>query len=83
MYHRAACSIPDPSSATVVVTGGYNTLNTVSRYRREDCTVLYCAVLFCRYGLEGWREDMPLLNVGRWDHGCGGYVSGGDLVSAQ
>ena len=75
MYCRYACSIPDPSSATVLVTGGYYTLNTVSRY----CTVLYCN---CRYGLEGWLEDLPPLNMGRYYHGCGGYVSGGDLVSA-
>ena len=44
-------------------------------------TVLYCTVLYCRYGLEGWIEDLPSLNVGRYWHGCGGYVSDGDLVS--
>ena len=27
-------------------------------------------------------EDLPPLNVGRYNHGCGSYVSGGDLVSA-
>ena len=43
---RYACSIPDPSSATVVVTGGAHTLDTVSRYVLY-CTVLYCTVLYC------------------------------------
>ena len=67
MYYRYACSIPDPSSATVIVTGGfYYALDTVSRY-----------------GLEGWLEDLPPLNVGRSRHGCGSYVSDGDLVSIQ
>ena len=64
MYFSDACSIPDPSSATVLVTGGYYTAKTVSRYARE-----------------GWVEDLPPLNVGRSMHGCGSYVSGGDLVS--
>ena len=30
-----ACSIPDPSSTTVIVTGGEYTLKTVSRYGRD------------------------------------------------
>ena len=66
MFYRLACSIPDPSSATVLVTGGWPTFATVSRY-----------------GLEGWLEDLPPLNVGRREHGCGSYVSGGDLVSDE
>ena len=45
------------------------------------CTVLYCTVLYFRYGLEGWIADLPQLHVGRFSHGCGGYVSDGDLVS--
>ena len=45
------------------------------------CAVLYCTVLYCRYGLEGWLEDLPQLNVGRFEHGCGSYVSGADMVS--
>ena len=87
MYYRDACSIPDPSSATVLVTGGYYTPDTVSRYSTVlyctvlYCTVLYCTVLYCRYGLQGWVEDLPSLNVGRYYHGCGGYVSSGDMGS--
>ena len=46
-------------------------------------TVLYCTLLYCRYGLEGWMEDLPTLKVGRWSHGCGSYVSGGDMVSIE
>ena len=48
IYYRAACSIPDPSHVTVLVTGGYNTLNTVSRYRRDGG--LYCKALQVRAG---------------------------------
>ena len=47
------------------------------------CTALYCTVLYCRYGLEGWLADLPPLNVGRRVHGCGGYVSDGEMVSIQ
>ena len=62
--YRAACSIPDPSHVTVVVTGGYNTLNTVSRYERAGCTVLYCPVLYfalgtgCKAGLKTCHRSM-------------------------
>ena len=97
MQCRYACSIPDPASDTVIVTGGgLLSTNTVSRYGRagwlEDSTVLYCTVLYCtvlyctvsRYGRAGWLEDLPSLNEGRSNHGCGSYVSaGGDLVSAE
>ena len=34
-----------------------------------------------RYGIEGWQEDLPQLNIGRVRHGCGSYVSGGDRLS--
>ena len=63
MYYRLACSIPDPSSATVLVTGGFYTPgNIVSRYGRDGWrTVLYCIVLHCTVlcqgmgGMAGWR----------------------------
>ena len=68
VFLRAACSIPDPSTGTVLVTGGitsgYQTLDAVSRY-----------------GLQGWLEELPPLNKGRYGHGCGSYVSDGDMVS--
>ena len=84
MYFSAACSIPDPSSAMVVVTGGHENYKEVSRYGRGAvlyCSVLYCTVLYCRYGREGWIADLPPLNVGRYYHGCGGYVFDGEMVS--
>ena len=80
MYQRYACSIPDPSTASVIVTGGRDTRTTVSRYIQQGCTVLYCTVLYCRYGEQGWLEDLPKLNVGRDNHGCGSYMSGPDMV---
>ena len=58
-----ACSIPDPTSDTVIVTGGVLQQFNVSRYGRE-----------------GWLEELPQLRHGRQEHGCGGYVSGEDMV---
>ena len=26
------------------------------------------------YDVGGWKSDLPDLNQGRYDHGCGGYV---------
>ena len=67
---RSACSIPDPSSSSVVVTGGsdghHAGVDTVSRY-----------------GSGGWLEDLPHLTVGRQYHGCGGYAGRGGLVSTE
>ena len=35
-----------------------------------------------RYDTAGYVEDLPSLNEGRWNHGCGVYsVSSGDQVS--
>ena len=39
--------------------------------------------MYYRYGRAGWLEDLPSLNMGRLHHGCGSYVSGGDMVSTQ
>ena len=56
--YRDACSIPDPETETVVVTGGQTALKTVSRY-----------------GKEGWKEDLPELQNGRFGHGCTSFMS--------
>ena len=53
-----ACSIPDKTTDTIIITGGINTTNTVTRYD----------------GL-GFLEDLPSLTDGRYDHGCGAYVT--------
>ena len=47
-----ACAIPDGDS--MLVTGGFFTLTTVSRYSKA----------------QGWVEDLPDLAVGRVRHGC-------------
>ena len=58
VYDRFACSIPDPSSTSVIVIGGFNTQNKVSRYSRAGLyCVLYCTV-YCTTGTgerAGWR----------------------------
>ena len=53
---RDGCVIPDPSTNTMTMTGGYWSDTTVSQY-----------------GQEGWREDLPSLNVGRYYHACAAY----------
>ena len=69
MYYRLACSIPDPSSATVLVTGGFYTPgNIVSRYGRDGwrtvlyCIVLHCTVLYCVKVWEGWVAGGPAIS---------------------
>ena len=64
MYYRLACSIPDPSSATVLVTGGFYTPgNIVSRYGRDGwmtvlyCTALYCTVIYWAFQSHAWAEN--------------------------
>ena len=50
--------------SSVVVTGGQNTRNTVSRYNRS-----------------GWMENLANITVGRYYHGCAGYMKDGEMVS--
>merc|ERR1719369_1453224 len=69
-----ACSIPDQTTNTLVITGGYFTMDRVSRYDQL-----------------GFLEDLPSLNFGKWNHGCGAYlredgtqvllVAGGDVFN--
>ena len=64
-FTRYACSIPDPFSATVLVTGGAHTLDTVSRFGLY-CTVLYCTVLYCTAGTggrAGWGTCHPSIGA--------------------
>lgn len=64
----ASCSMPDPTSNSVIVTGGY----TQSGYNYDRVV---------RYGVLGFVEDLPRLNVGRYSHGCGTYNRGdGQMV---
>ena len=52
----SACSIEMPEM--FILTGGLDTLKTVSRYSTT-----------------GWMEDLPELNEGRWQHGCGFFYN--------
>ena len=56
-----ACAISEDTSH-VLVTGGENTLKTVSRYN----------------GFFGWVEDLGELLVGRYGHACGSYLDSND-----
>ena len=33
----------------------------------------YTETIVSRYGTSGYMEDLPSLNQGRYDHGCGAY----------
>ena len=32
------------------------------------------------YSVQGWLEDLPSLNIGRWNHACTSYMSGARRV---
>ena len=77
---RDACSIPDPDSDTLIVTGGEHTLSTVSRCGVVTRHVPRAAVHVSRYGRKYWIQNLAPLNVGRLRHGCGSYVASGQRV---
>jgi len=58
-HYRSACSIPDPDTDTVLVTGGKITRNTVSRYGKEGW-------------IEDFSSG---LKTGRDSHGCSSFLS--------
>ena len=51
-----ACTIPDEDA--VIISGGYDTLTTVSVYSPQ-----------------GWQQNLPPLNTGRYSHACSSYWS--------
>ena len=57
--YRDACSIPDPDTDTVVVTGGKFTLTTVARYGKQGW-------------IEDFSSG---LSTGRGKHGCTSFLS--------
>ena len=57
----AACSIPDPETDTLIITGGNNN----SPYDRVTSL----------YNEDGWIEDFGLLNQRRRFHGCASYIA--------
>ena len=65
LYFSGACTIE--LNDKVVVTGGVSTGN----YFSED---YYVRRLVSVYNIGGWLEDLPDLNIGREQHGCGHYV---------
>ena len=69
-------------------------LNTINKclYFRYACSIQleekvivtgggYTETTVSVYNIGGWVEDLPVLNTGRWDHGCGHYVdNNNDIV---
>ena len=54
-----ACSIPDPDTDTVLVTGGTFTLTTVSRYGKQGWI----------------EDFSSRLRTGRFNHGCSSFLN--------
>ena len=63
----------------------------MSVYYRYACSIplgdevvltggVYTMRTVSRYDKDGWAEDMPSLNQGRWGHGCTAFMSGGEQV---
>ena len=64
MSLRFACAIPDPAGPSVVVTGGYNTKHTVSRYNRSGWVEDLANMTLGRYthGCAGLMRDGELVS---------------------
>ena len=58
-HYRSACAIQDPETNTVLVTGGYFSLSTVSRYGKEGWK----------------EDFSSGLHTGRYNHGCASFLS--------
>ena len=65
VYYSVACTIPDPDTDTVIVTDGAGGTYTTVSV----------------YSAQGWQEDLPSLNTGRYAHACTSYMTGGKRVS--
>ena len=63
-----ACSIPDPDTDTVIITGG-----NYSPYPPAPSPPLYRATSV--YNEKGWVEDLGNLNHPRRYHGCTSYIA--------
>ena len=61
IINRSACAIE--FSDTLILTGGEETQSKVSVYSMENDN-------------PGYVADLPELQVGREDHGCGYYIDG-------
>ena len=61
---RFACAIPDPAGPSVVVTGGVNIQNTVSRYNRSGWVEDLANMTEGRYrhGCAGYMKDGELVS---------------------
>ena len=62
--YRYACAIPDPDDASVVVTGGAYTLNTVSRYNRSGWMEDLANITLGRrsHGCAGFMKDGEMVS---------------------
>ena len=60
LHPREACPIAEPRTQYLYLTGNW--------YDSTSSKVT-------KYGLGGFREELPPLNKGRWDHGCSGYYN--------
>ena len=72
--YRSACAIADPAGTSVVLTGGSYFISGHGVPGTPGKTV-------SRYDRSGWMEDLPNMTVGRFRHGCAGFMKDGEMVS--
>ena len=73
LFDSRACGIADEDDDTYIITGG-----------RDTQTQVLAQTTVSRYNNNGWKEDLPSLNTGRYEHGCGSYLNNdGNRVSLE
>jgi len=70
-WTRRACAINDIDST--IVTGNYLDLD-------DNGKTYYGGRKVVRYNIQGYVEDLPEMNQGRWGHGCGAYQASNSRV---
>ena len=58
--YSGSCAISDITATSITITGGWH---EGSRTKVSQ------------YNIEGWVRDLPQLQQGRWEHGCGHFLN--------
>ena len=66
-FCRYSCTIEDVTSNSLIITGGEGDLR-----RMRTASI---------YSYQGWVSDLPMLKVGRWNHGCSSFFKDNVLVN--
>ena len=72
-----ACAI-ELEDKVVVTGGGYDVYGDYYIYYFNTENIVTSKVSV--YNIGGWVEDLPDLNTGRYNHGCGNYWDNSNIV---